>query len=238
MLPKPGILHAMRILLVEDDSSIAEPLVSGLERQGYELTWVSTGADALNADPGDMVLLDLGLPDLDGQVVCRRLRDKTDVPIIIVTARSDEIDRVALLELGADDYLTKPFGFRELVARMRAVARRSQRPAGLVATDSPDEPFVVGEVTLDRRTRKVTVGGVPVSLTPKEFDLFAFLAQDPGAVQARGHIIEEVWGMDAFPTDRTIDNFIVRLRRLFEVDHEHPTRFITVRGRGYLFKKA
>ncbi len=214
---------------MEDDSSIAEPLVSGLERQGYQLTWVSTGADALNADPGDMVLLDLGLPDLDGQVVCRRLRDKTDVPIIIVTARSDEIDRVALLELGADDYLTKPFGFRELVARMRAVARRSQRSSGLAATDSPDEPFAVGEVTLDRRTRKVMVGGVPVSLTPKEFDLLAFLAQDPGAVQARGHIIEEVWDEHWWGSTKTLDVHIASLRKkLGEADIIE-----TVRGVGY-----
>lgn len=218
----------MRILLVEDDPSIAQPLVDGLERHGYELTWVSTGADALNADPGEMVLLDLGLPDLDGQVVCRKLRERTEVPIIVVTARSDEIDRVALLELGADDYLIKPFGFRELVARMRAVARRSTlvvaKPGG-----HPDAPVTLGDVMLDRRTRKVAVSGIPVSLTPKEFDLLEFLAQDPGAVLTRERIIEEVWDKHWWGSTKTLDVHIASLRKkLGDAD-----LIETVRGVGY-----
>jgi len=219
----------MKILVVEDDPSIAEPLVSGLERQGYELTWVSTGADALNADPGDMVLLDLGLPDLDGQVVCRKLRERTGVPIIVVTARSDEIDRVALLELGADDYLTKPFGFRELVARMRAVARRSHPSSGPGPTERTDAPITIGEVTLDRRTRKVTVSGVPVSLTPKEFDLLDFLAQDSGAVQTRGRIIAEVWDEHWWGSTKTLDVHIASLRKKLK----DADLIETVRGVGY-----
>jgi two-component system response regulator RegX3 len=219
----------MRILLVEDDPSIAEPLVDGLERQGYELTWVSTGADALNADPGDMVLLDLGLPDLDGQVVCRKLREKTEVPIIVVTARSDEIDRVALLELGADDYLIKPFGFRELVARMRAVARRSTLVLEPNPVELPDAPMTLGDVTLDRRTRKVAVSGIPVSLTPKEFDLLEFLAQDPGAVLTRERIIEEVWDKHWWGSTKTLDVHIASLRKkLADTD-----LIETVRGVGY-----
>ena len=217
----------MRILLVEDDSSIAEPLMDGLERQGYEPTWVATGADALNADPGEMVLLDLGLPDLDGQVVCRKLRERTEVPIIVITARSDEIDRVALLELGADDYLIKPFGFRELVARMRAVARRSRRSFEIEPGEN--ESITLGGVTLDRRTRKVTVGGRPVSLTPKEFDLLDFLAQDPGAVQTRTRIIEEVWDQHWWGSTKTLDVHIASLRKkLLDTDVIE-----TVRGVGY-----
>jgi DNA-binding response OmpR family regulator len=116
----------MRLLVVEDDKTIAEPLVAGLERQGFDVAWVTTGAEALAADLPDLVLLDLGLPDLDGQVVCRMLREKSRVPIVVVTARSDEVERVSLLEMGADDYVVKPFGFRELVARIRAVLRRTQ----------------------------------------------------------------------------------------------------------------
>ena len=183
----------MRVLIVEDDDAIADPLAKGLEREGFDVDRVETGADALDRSATgdfDVVLLDLGLPDRDGFDVCRELRARSDVPIIVVTARGDEVDRVVGLELGADDYIVKPFGFRELVARIRAVARRAARPA---TTPSParhgtaehGSVVEVGTLTVDRRTRRVTVDGDEVALTPKEFDLLAFLAEDAGAVCTR-----------------------------------------------------
>ena len=169
------------MLVVEDDPRIAEPLREGLAREGYDVVVVATGADALGADPTDLVLLDLGLPDLDGQVVCRELRSRSSVPIIVISARGEEIDRVMLLELGADDYVVKPFGFRELVARIRAVARR----AAAEASPATASTISVGALTIDRRTRRVAFRGDAVSLTPKEYDLLAYLAIDPGAVKGR-----------------------------------------------------
>ena len=172
---------ALRVLLVEDDPSIAEPLAEGLEHEGFEVQWVATGADALAAEAGDVVLLDLGLPDLDGREVCRRLRDRSRVPIIVVTARDDEIDRVLLLEMAADDYVVKPFGFRELVARIRAVHRRS------VAVDAPEPGNDdAGPLRIDRRARRVWHDGNEVELTPKEFDLLALLTDEPGVARRGG----------------------------------------------------
>jgi len=216
----------MKLLVVEDDEAIAEPLVAGLERQGFEVSWVRTGADALNAGPADLVLLDLGLPDLDGQVVCRRLRSESDVPIIVVTARSEEIDRVALLELGADDYVVKPFGFRELVARIRAVLRR----AGAPQHDAGGERATLdGRVVVDDRTHQVMVDGSPVTLTPKEYDLVAFLAEDPGAVRGRDEILRSVWDENWWGSSKTLDVHIASLRRkLGEAD-----LIETIRGVGY-----
>ncbi len=172
----------MRLLVIEDDRTIAEPLRTGLTREGFEVLLVGTGKEALAAPPVDLVLLDLGLPDLDGRVVCRELRARSQVPIIVVTAHGEEIDRVTLLELGADDYVVKPFGFRELVARIRAVLRRSAQGSTAPAPATGYAPIEVGELSVDRRTRKVTMGGEPVTLTPKEFDLLAYLAADPGTV--------------------------------------------------------
>ncbi len=166
----------MQLLLVEDDSSIAEPLCAGLVREGFEVRHVATGAEAIAAAPVDLVLLDLGLPDLDGRVVCRELRARSNTPIIVVTARSDEIDRVSLLELGADDYVVKPFGFRELVARIGAVLRR----ASPMTEVRGDAPFEVGALRIDPRAHVVTLGGNEVDLTPKEHDLLVYLARDVG----------------------------------------------------------
>jgi DNA-binding response OmpR family regulator len=212
----------MRLLLVEDDPAIATPLVAGLERQGFEVHWVETGADALNADLGDLVLLDLGLPDLDGQVVCRRLRDRSSVPIIVVTARSEEVDRVALLELGADDYVVKPFGFRELVARIRAVLRRTGHEERTI------EPHT-GRVRVDDRTRQVTVDGGAVHLTPKEYDLLSFLTRDAGAVRTRDEILRAVWDENWWGSSKTLDVHVASLRRKLG----DPDLIETVRGVGY-----
>ena len=167
----------MEVLLVEDDDAIAEPLVKGLAREGFDVRRVADGATALAARPADLVLLDLGLPDMDGFEVCRELRSRSAVPIIVLSARGEEVDRVIGLELGADDYLVKPFGFRELLARIRAVTRRTERRI--------DTPVIdVGDLRIDLRAHHVTVGGSPVALTPKEYDLLCYLARDPGAVRS------------------------------------------------------
>ena len=212
-----------RILLVEDDRAIASPLARGLERSGFTVHHVTTGAAALTAPPADLVLLDLGLPDLDGTEVCRTLRARSSVPIIIVSARDDEVDRVVGLELGADDYVTKPFGTRELVARIRAVLRRS----GVAPARDDDAPLAAGGVHVDPRTRRVTVDGVEVHLTPKEHDLLVHLLRDPGRVHRRGELVEAVWGGGWDGADRTVDVHVANLRRKLGGVIE------TVRGVGY-----
>jgi two-component system, OmpR family, response regulator RegX3 len=213
----------MRVLVVEDDDSIAEPLVTGLRRESFVVERVATGAAALAAAPADMVLLDLGLPDIDGYEVCRRLRAVSDVPIIVVTARGQEVDRVVGLELGADDYLVKPFGLRELIARIRAVARRSE-----TRVVAPDQRRV-GGVELDVRTRRVTVDGPEIELTRKEFDLLALLMEEPGATRTRDEIMESVWDAHWYGPTKTLDVHIAALRRKLG----DPTLIETVRGVGF-----
>ena len=199
----------MRLLVVEDDPSISEPLCTGLTREGFTVDHVATGESALNAEPADLVLLDLGLPDLDGRAVCRELRARSNVPIIVVTARSEEIDRVTLLELGADDYVVKPFGFRELVARIGAVLRRT---SATTAT-TQDNPIDVGALRIDPRTHQVTSDMVTVSLTPKEYDLLLYLASDIGAVRTREEIIRDVWDENWWGSTKTLDVHIASLRK-------------------------
>jgi two-component system, OmpR family, response regulator RegX3 len=214
----------MHLLVVEDDDSIAEPLADGLQREGFTVTRVATGAEALAAAPVDMVLLDLGLPDLDGYEVCRRLRASSSIPILVITARAAEVDRVVGLELGADDYIIKPFGFRELVARIRAVSRRSQQ--GLES--EAEAPLRRGRLTIDRRTRRVYVDEDEVALAPKEFDLLALLADDAGAVVTRQQILEEVWDSHWYGPTKTIDVHVASLRKKLG----QPQWIETVRGVG------
>ena len=197
----------VRILVVEDDDGIAEPLTEGLVREGFEVSRVATGAQALSAPTPDVFLLDLGLPDMDGYAVCQQLRARSSVPILVLTARGAEVDRVVGLELGADDYIVKPFGFRELVARIRAVMRRSSEPAAV------DPVQVLGALTVDRRARRVLVDGVEVTLSPKEFELLALLAEDPGAVVSRQTILEEVWDPHWYGPTKTVDVHVASLRR-------------------------
>ena len=209
--------------MVEDDDSIAVPLCAGLEREGYAVTRVVTGEAALAAKPVDLVLLDLGLPDMDGYEVCRRLRGESSVPVIVVTARADETDRVIGLELGADDYIVKPFGFRELLARIRAVSRRTQQPTLVEPAQT------VGSLEIDRRTRRVHLRGAEVALSPKEFDLLALLAEDPGAVVRREEILDQVWDPHWYGPTKTLDVHVASLRKKLG-----DIRWIeTVRGVGY-----
>jgi DNA-binding response OmpR family regulator len=220
------------VLVVEDDETIAVPLTEGLTREGFAVTRVRLGADALAAAAGsDLVLLDLGLPDLDGAEVCRRLRAVTATPIIVLTARGDELDRVMLLELGADDYVVKPFGFRELVARIRAVRRRTAgaaTAAGSLANGRPSGQQL-GELTIDRRTRRVLLGETEVHLTPKEFDLLARLADDPGAVVRRDDLMAEVWDEHWWGSTKTLDVHIAALRKKLG----DPGWITAIRGVGY-----
>ncbi len=214
----------MRILLVEDDVGIAQPMTEGLQRQGYDVTWVRTGREAIAEGPHDLVLLDLGLPDVDGELVTARIREVSQVPIIIVTARSDEIDRVALLDLGADDYIVKPFGFRELTARIRAVMRRVDDRSG-----ATDQEIELGRLSIDHRTRTVIFDGRDISLTPKEYDLLVFLASDPGAVLSRDEILRSVWDEHWWGSTKTLDVHIASLRRKLD----DSGLILTVRGVGY-----
>jgi DNA-binding response OmpR family regulator len=213
----------VRVLVVEDDEAISDPLARGLEREGHDVLLAETGTAALAAEGYDVVLLDLGLPDIDGLEVCRRLRASSSVPIIVVTARGDEVDRVVGLELGADDYMVKPFGFRELLARIRAVTRRS-RPAGdeLVAR-------TIGALTVDPRTHSVTVGATVVTLTPKEFDLLLLLAEEPGTVFTRTLILETVWDPHWYGPSKTLDVHVASLRKKLG----NPGWIETVRGVGF-----
>ncbi|MCC6224998.1 MAG: response regulator transcription factor [Microthrixaceae bacterium] len=214
----------MRILLVEDDVGIASSLREGLERHGFEVTHTASGRAAIGeAAAFDLVLLDLGLPDIDGKEVCREIRGSSEVPIIVTTARGDEIDRVVLLELGADDYMVKPFGFRELVARIGAVTRRYSRKA------SDRAVLRIGRLHIDLDARRVHVGDDEVELTPKEFDLLAMLAERPGAVRTREDIIDEVWDVNWFGPTKTLDVHVSSLRRKLG----HAEWISTVRGVGY-----
>jgi two-component system response regulator RegX3 len=217
----------VRLLIVEDDPSIALSLREGLERHGFDVEHTSSGREAVElAAAFDLVLLDLGLPDLDGKEVCREIRARSSVPIIVLTARGDEIDRVLLLEMGADDYLVKPFGFRELVARIGAVTRRVAAPASLPSVQE------LGRLSLDRDAHRVHVDEVELELTPKEYELLAMLAERPGAVRTREDIIDQVWDVNWFGPTKTLDVHVSALRRKLG----HPEWIATIRGVGYRFE--
>ncbi|HSC73117.1 MAG TPA: response regulator transcription factor [Gaiellaceae bacterium] len=212
----------MRVLIVEDEDAIAEPLAEGLRREGFDVTRAATGAEALAATAADVVLLDLRLPDRDGFDVCRELRSRSAVPIIVVTARGEEADRVAGLELGADDYVVKPFGLRELIARIRAVTRRARG-------DHAGSTTRIGDLEVDVRARRATLGGRRLELTQKEFDLLAALARDPGAVLSRRRLLEDVWDTSWYGSSKTIDVHVAALRRKLG----DPSWIETVRGVGF-----
>lgn len=213
----------MNILVVEDEDAIAAPLVEGLQREGYQVSRVATGADALAAPLPDLFLLDLRLPDMDGYDICRQIRTRSDVPIIMVTARGEETDRVIGLELGADDYIVKPFGVRELIARIRAVTRRtSNRP------DTSDG-IQSGALEVDIRGRRALVNGQELPLTTKEFDLLTALASDPGVVVSRKQLLQDVWDTTWYGSTKTIDVHIASLRKKLGT----AVAIETVRGIGF-----
>ncbi len=221
--------------MVEDEESLAESVRYNLEREGYGVSVASDGRQALErfrADEPSLVILDLMLPEISGLDLCRTMRAESDVPIIMVTAKDAEADKVAGLELGADDYVTKPFSMRELVSRVRANLRRT-RPS--VAPDGTDEVLAVGPVRMDVGRHEVSVGGASVLLPPKEFELLEAFLRRKGRLLTRDFLIEEVWGPDYFGDTRTLDVHVKRLRRKIEADPHHPDHLLTVRGLGYKF---
>lgn len=222
-----------KILIVEDEVAIAEGLTASLETEGFTVVRAASGDAALpvwERERPDLVLLDLMLPGMSGTEVCRSLRVRSNVPIIMLTAKDAEVDRVVGLELGADDYITKPFSFRELIARIRAVLRR-----GTAAAITLDAPIEARGVRVDRSRHEVYVDGRKVDLPPKEFDLLELLIENAGLVLTRGQLIEEVWGPDYVGDTKTLDVHVRRLRTRVERDPHNPERIVTVRGIGYRF---
>ena len=224
-----------RILVVEDEESLADSVRYNLEREGYTVSVAPDGRRALErfrTDPPALVILDLMLPEVSGLDVCRTIRTESDVPIIMVTAKDSEADKVTGLELGADDYVTKPFSMRELVSRVRANLRRT-RPH---AVPSPaDEVLEGGPVRMDVARHEVAVREDPISLPPKEFELLEAFLRRKGRLLTRDFLIEEVWGPDYFGDTRTLDVHVKRLRRKLEDDPHQPEHLLTVRGLGYKF---
>lgn len=223
-----------RVLMVEDEESFSDALSFQLQREGFEVEVATNGNDALVAfdrNGADIVLLDLMLPGLSGTEVCRTLRSKSAVPIIMVTARDAEVDKVVGLELGADDYVTKPFSSRELIARIRAVLRRGGEPDELITAT-----VEAGAVRMDVERHVVSVDGVQVSMPLKEFDLLEMLLRNAGRVLTRGQLIDRVWGSDYVGDTKTLDVHVKRLRAKIEPDPGNPKYLVTVRGLGYKFE--
>ena len=223
----------MRVLLVEDDQSVADGLLDGLNGSNFETHHVTSGSAALAALSDfvpDIVLLDLGLPDMDGTDICRAMRVSSTVPIIVVSARDEEIDRVVALEIGADDYVVKPFGMRELIARIRAVVRRTTQSDNEIP--APAER-VFGHLTIDVRSQRITLHGEEIHLTAKEFELVEYLSSDPGAVFKRSDILHDVWDTNWYGTSKTLDAHIAAIRKKLGDAHWIES----VRGVGFRFEQ-
>jgi two-component system response regulator RegX3 len=221
------------ILIVEDESALSEPLAYLLEREGYETTVAADGLTAVaefDRTGADLVLLDLMLPGLSGTEVCREIRTRSAVPIIMLTAKDDEVDVVVGLELGADDYVTKPYKSRELLARIRAVLRRRSDD------DEVESILSAGSVRMDVERHTVSVGGADVAMPLKEFELLEYLLRNSGRVLTRGQLIDRVWGADYFGDTKTLDVHIKRIRSRIEAEPSQPTMLLTVRGLGYRFE--
>jgi len=222
-----------RILIVEDEASLSEPLAYLLEREGYETTIAEDGLTAVtefDRNGADLVLLDLMLPGLPGTEVCRQIRTTSNVPIIMLTAKDSEVDIVVGLELGADDYMTKPYSTRELLARIRAVLRRR------IETADGEAMLTAGDVRMDVERHTVSVDGSEVALPLKEFELLEYLLRNAGRVLTRGQLIDRVWGADYFGDTKTLDVHIKRIRSRIEKEPSQPTMLVTVRGLGYRFE--
>lgn len=237
-------MEQLTVLVVEDEEAFIDALTIGLPKEGFTVEVARDGAEALarfdEIEP-DLVLLDLMLPRISGLDVCRELRSRSQVPIIMVTAKSAEVDTVVGLEIGADDYVTKPYRIRELVARMRAVVRRSS-PApvgGGVVAEEPvvEPPVVVGDVTIDPARHEVEVRGEAIDLPLKEFSLLSHLMHNAGRVVTREILIDRIWGADYVGDTKTLDVHIKRLRSKVEDDPANPTRIVTIRGLGYKYQQ-
>lgn len=236
---------SQKVLVVEDEATLLETLEYNLQRQGYEVVTAQDGYEALESareEKPDLLLLDVMLPGLDGFEVCRILRKEMSVPILMLTARDEEVDKVVGLEVGADDYLTKPFSMRELMARVKALLRRVRLIREEVsatqeqtATVDTDEPMHFGNMDVDLARREVRVDGNPVRLKPKEFDLLVFLTRNRGIALSRDLILDRVWGWEHDGSSRTVDVHIRWLREKIEPDPGNAQRIITVRGIGYRF---
>jgi len=224
-----------RILLVEDESALSEPLSFLLEREGYEITVAEDGPSAIaefDRSGTDLILLDLMLPGIPGTEVCREIRTRSAVPIIMVTAKDSEVDVVVGLELGADDYVTKPYSTRELLARIRAVMRRHTEQDD----DADESTLAAGTVRMDIERHTVSVSGEVVNMPLKEFELLEYLLRNAGRVLTRGQLIDRVWGTDYFGDTKTLDVHIKRIRSRIEATPSDPTMLVTVRGLGYRFE--
>jgi two-component system, OmpR family, response regulator len=225
-----------RILLVDDEQPVQKLLTYPLEKEGYEVVQAFDGQQALQAfeqQEFDLVVLDIMLPQMDGLEVCQRMRAKSRVPIIMLTAKAEEIDKVIGLEIGADDYITKPFSMREFRSRVRAALRRAEM---VPAADADEEPLERGDLRLDFAKRRTELSGEPVELTYVEFEILAALARSPGRVFSRELLLERVWGDSSYRDPRTIDVHIRHLREKIESDPKNPEYLLTVRGVGYRFK--
>jgi DNA-binding response OmpR family regulator len=220
-----------RILVVEDDPAILRGLSDSLRRESYEVLTAADGESAqhlIEEKNPDLIILDLMLPKLSGYEICRKMRSEGNVtPILMLTARGEEGDRVLGLDLGADDYVSKPFSLRELLARIRALLRRSQPARALL------DELQVGDVRVDFRSYEARKGDLPLEMTRREFQLLRALASRPGEVITRSELLDQVWGLEAYPTTRTVDNHVAGLRAKLEQDPAEPTHLITVRGVGY-----
>ena len=222
----------MKVLVVDDEQPIVDAVAYNLRKEGYQTLTAGNAEqcmDVAKRENPDLVVLDVMLPSASGFDVCRMLRRQSNVPIIMLTAKVEETDRIVGLELGADDYITKPFSMRELLARVKTVLRRS----GFRSPEVPDEVVTVQGIKVDPRRHEVSVEGNAISLSPKEFDLLFFLARHPGQVFSRQLLLDNVWGIDAYVEDRTVDVHIRWLREKVERDPSHPERLMTVRGVGY-----
>lgn len=230
-----------KVLIVEDEPTLLETLEYNLIHHGYKVYTATDGMSALEVarrEQPNLIVLDLMLPKLDGFEVCRRLREEMNVPILILTARTDEVDKVMGLELGADDYMTKPFSMREFLARVRALLRRVRLDREEIAPErtSYTERLVFGNLIIDLARREVLMDGRALNLKPREYDLLVFLARNKGIALSRDLILERVWGWDYAGGTRTVDVHIRWLREKIEPDPDNPTRIVTVRGIGYRFE--
>lgn len=225
------------ILIVEDEPSIAEVVSLYLKRADYEVVVASDGEEAMSSleiSIPDLVILDVMLPSVDGFAITRWLRERSSVPIILLTSRRDEVDRIAGLELGADDYVVKPFSPQELVSRVRAVLRRTSADGGLVQTQ--EERLEIGELVIDLLTRTVELRGKPITLTVKEFELLHLLAKHPRQVFSRDQLLDRVWGVADFIDPSTVTVHVRRLREKIEIDSSNPEHLVTVWGVGYKYE--